>query len=851
MLKVTHSFVRGLSSAWRSRPPQLLRHNSKMKSTQALRLVAATLVLFVPASTRAQDPRPTPGQARELLAARPDLVQQLRQRIIKSGMTADEVRARLRAEGYPETLLDAYLPGTQVAAPDALSGDVLAAVKSLGIADPVSEEAIAAVAAPRAPNPWDEPDAQRGDETRIFGLDIFRGRTSQFDPNLAGPVDASYRVGPGDRLVLILSGQVEAAYTLDITREGFVVVPQVGRIDVANLTMAQLDDLFYDRLGRVYSEIRRGPNARTRFSLSPVSLRTNQIFVIGDVALPGSFRVSGAGTVLTALYAAGGPTATGSMRAIEVRRGGRVVSTLDVYDYLLRGQTTNDVRLENGDVVFVGVHGSRVQLSGEVVRPATYELKRGETLADLVRSAGGFRPTASRQRIQIERLVPAKTLQEVGRERFVIDVPMEQLASGVAPPLTLENGDIVRVYAITSLVRTSVQIAGNVWAPGRVAFTPGMTLSLALRRGGGVKPDVYLGQVIVSRLQSDLTRTQLYSAFRDSTGALTDDMPLQEDDEIRVFSLTEFQHQRHVNIAGAVRKPGQYPFRQDMTLRDLVLQAGGLHEAALLTEAELARMPTDRTGGTLAVRSRVPLDSTYLFERGPDGRYMGPPGMPAPISRAPEVTLQSYDNVLILEQPDWQLPRRVAIGGEVRLPGTYTLLRKGERLSDLIARAGGLTEQAYPAGVVFARNRDQIGRIGVDLPRVLRDSRFRDNLILEDGDNIVIPPYRATVVVSGAVNSPVAVSYVPGRDIDWYIRAAGGPTTKADESRAWVVQPGGKVESVNRRYLAPDSKPTPQPGSTVQVPEKDPNDKTDRLAIVGSLVQVIASLVAIVAVATR
>jgi polysaccharide biosynthesis/export protein len=378
-----------------------------------------------------------------------------------------------------------------------------------------------------------------------------------------------------------------------------------------------------------------------------------------------------------------------------------------------------------------------------------------------------------------------------------------------------------------------------------------MRLSDALRASGGPKPGIYLGQIIISRLNSDSSRSRIYSAFRDTTGAVSADIELSEDDEITVFSITEFRQERHVNIAGAVRRPGQYPYRESMTLRDLVLQAGGLHERALLTEAELARMPADRIGGKLAVTSRVPLDSTYLFERTPDGKYLGPPGVAAPRARAPEVTLQAYDNVLILEQPDWDMPRLVSLNGEVRLPGTYTLLNKSERLADLIRRAGGLTAQAYPAGIIFNRSRDQIGRIGVDLPRVLRDPRFRDNLQLEDGDNIFIPPYRSTVVVGGAVNSPVAVAYVPGRDIDWYIGAAGGPTAKAEAARAWVVQPNGSVESKRRRLFAPDSKPTPQPGSSVQVPEKDPNTRTDRLQTLASVAQVLASLVAIIAVASR
>lgn len=839
-------------------------------------IVAFVFLATVPRAVAQQ--RPTPEQAQAIRRARPDLMAELRQRIIQSNMTADEVRARLRTEGYPENLLDAYLPGTQAAAPDSVSQDVLSAMRSLGVTDSLPSDWLlrdttrfdrsdstwfstvrprmavpntATTSEARATTPSDEPDNRPGDEQRIFGLDVFRRKTTQFDPNLAGPVDANFRIGAGDRLALILSGQLEAAYTLDVTREGFIVVPLVGRIDVANLTMGQLEDLLYERLGRVYSEIRRGAGARTRFTISPVFLRSNQIYVIGDVVQPGSYRVSAAGTVLTALYAAGGPTATGTMRSIQVRRGGKVMTMMDVYEYLLRGDATNDTRLENGDVVFVGVHGPRVQIAGQVVRPATYEMRQGETLADLVRGAGGFRPTASRQRIQIERMNPASTVREVGRERFVIDVSSDQLAGGIAPPIGLENGDIVRVFAITNRVRTSVTVVGSVWAPGRVAITRGMRLSQALRQAGGVKPDVYTGQIVITRLLGDSSRVSVYSAFRDTLGNVTDDITLKEDDEVRVFSVAEFRQERYVTVSGAVRKPGQYPFREDMTLRDLVLQAGGLHERALLTEAELARMPMDRSGGTLAVARRVPLDSTYLFERGSDGRYLGPPGVPVPQRKAPEVVLKSYDNVLILEQPDWDLPRVVTLNGEVRLAGTYTLLTKGERLTDLLKRAGGLTEQAYPAGIVFSRTRDGIGRIGIDLPRALRDPRFRDNLQLEDGDQILIPAYRATVVVAGAVNSPVAVSYVPGKDIDWYIRAAGGLTHRAEPSRAWVVQPNGTVESRNSHALFPDSRPKPQPGSTVRVPEKDPADKTDRLALAASIAQVLGSLVAIVAIAVR
>jgi protein involved in polysaccharide export with SLBB domain len=789
-------------------------------------------------------------------------VSQLRQRIITSGMTAEQVRARLRAEGYPSDLLDPYLPGA-ASAPDSIDNDVFAAVVNLGIADSTDVEALrdrflVAADSLRRPSPVDrvrrpvDPvDTVPIGSQRIFGLDVFRRNTSQFDPNLTGPVDANYRIGPGDRLVLVLTGQVQASYALDVTREGFIVIPEVGQVDVANLTMGQLEAVLYNHLRRVYSELGRGPGARTRFSISPARLRSNQVYVIGDVSEPGSYRVSGAGTMLTALYAAGGPTATGSLRRVELRRGGEVVSTLDVYRYLLNGDASSDLRLDNGDVVFVPVHGARVEVSGEVVRPATYEVKPGETLADVIRSAGGFTATANRRRVQIERIVPPLARTEVGRDRIVIDITSEQLANGPGPAIALENGDVVRVFTVADRVRNRVLVEGNVWAPGAVGFTPGMRLSDALRLSGGVKPDVYVGQVLISRLRSDSTRVQLRASLRDTLGTPGEDISLAEDDEIRVFSVTEFRPTRYVSISGAVRKSGRYPYRERMTLRDLVLLAGGLEEKAYLQAAEIARLPETRDGGRLAETARVPLDSSYLFERGPDGKYLGPPGLPAPNGIAPEVLLNVYDNVLILEQPDWDLHRMVTVVGEVRFPGTYSLQSKGERLTDLIKRAGGLTSNGYAGGVYFYRKQDGVGRVGVDLARALRNPKFRDNVVLEDGDSISVPPFKPTVNVTGAVNSPVAVAHVPGEDIDYYIGAAGGLNRKAEGRRAYVTQPNGKVESKIRRVFLPDGAPRPRPGSTVVVPERDPNDRRDYVQAIGSIAQVLASLVAIVVVITR
>ncbi len=853
----------------------------KFSKLGSLVIVAGLLSISAPASAQ----NPSPAQAQQMLQ-NPAMLQQLRQKIMTSGLTPDQVRARLRAEGYPETLLDAYLPGATGADTSATTEDVFSAISQLGIADTVEVELLrcgvntdtltvpdtlasglidtttnkrrmaARREAARAACAAHTDSLSRGIARPradidsgfvIFGLDFFRNATSQFDPNLSGPVDANYRINPGDRLVLVLTGDVEQSYTLDVTREGFIVIPQVGQIWVNNLTMGELENVLYSRLGRVYSGVRRGAGATTHFYITPARLSSNQIFVTGDVLRPGSYRISSAGTALSALYAARGPSDNGSLRKVLVRRGGVAVDTLDVYDYLLNGNTAHDVRLNNSDLVFVPIHGARVRVVGEVARPATYEMRPTETLSDALRFAGGFTATAARRRVQIERIVPPSQRTLGGRDRTVTEIVSDEFLTGTGPSIPVMAGDVIRVFTVATRVRNRIYVRGDVWSPGSQGIAPGMRVSDALRLAGGVKPDVYLGQVLITRTLPDSTRIQLRAALRDTTGAVINDLPLQEDDEIRVFSVSEFRPTRYVAINGAVRKSGQFPYREGMTVRDLALLAGGLDQSAYLNEAEIARLPENRAGGVTARTFRVPLDSSYIFERGPDGKYSGPPGLPAPSGPNPDVVVQPYDNVLILRQPNWELQRTAVVAGEVKYPGRYTLKTKTEKITDIIARAGGLTPDGYANGVVFYRSKNGVGRIGIELPDVLKNPKSLDNLALQDGDSLYIPRFNSVVAVAGAVNSPVSVTYAPGRTLDYYIRAAGGASRKADVKRAYVTQPNGKVEAHENNFLLPDGIPKPLAGSTVFVPERDPGDKPfDLLSSAGSIASILATLVTLV-----
>src|SRR2546425_1833401 len=486
------------------------------------------MVIAAPVSGGGQVPPPSQAQGalQQALQQQPGLADVLRQRIQQSGLTADQIRARLQASGYPSNLLDAYLgaggPGAAVTQPGATE---LAAIQALGLP---------AIVFPAESLPVDTGFIRvRGGtapRSRVFGVDAFRRTTTQFLPLLAGPVPPDYKLGPGDALVLILTGDVELAYTLQVTREGFILIPQVGQVFVSNLTLDQLRDLLYTRLGRVYSGVKRGPNASTRFDVSVANVRANQAYVVGEVSQPGAYQISSLGTVLTALYAAGGVTERADMRQVEVRRGGKPIATLDLYDYLIRGDTRSDVRLETGDVVFVPVHGTRAEMSGAVVRPFIYELKPGETLGDLIKAAGGFRPNADLRRIAVHRLLPAVERGPGTPPRAVVDVALSALRSpvpgrgekgevrdgadpsnGVAiPSVGLQDGDSVVVDSVMALAgQYFVAVAGMVTKPGVYPWRGGVSVRGAGGAGAGGEGGARLRGAGNARVADDRSKGQL------------------------------------------------------------------------------------------------------------------------------------------------------------------------------------------------------------------------------------------------------------------------------------------------------------------------------------------------------
>jgi len=854
--------------------------------------IGAVLALTGAASLRAQIPSQLPQLPAGTSAAQvQQMIQQqglgdmIRQRIQQSGLTPDQIRAELRSAGYPENLVDQYLqaPAAGQSSPTP-SLEVLRAASAIGLGnfatdtlgtrrdsvmlsrgDSLLLDSLGYnVGLDSIPSKRDSLGFLRLDSLaamrladrlrhpRLFGIDVFRRVSNQFAPVTSGPVDPDYRFGTGDELVLLLTGDVEQSYILPVTREGFIVIPQVGQVYVSNLTLEQVRNVLYSRLGRVYSGVRRGPDAKIQFDVTVSKVRLNQVFVNGEVMRPGAYGVSALGTVLNALYQAGGPTEHGDFRDVRVLRRGEIVRHLDLYDYLLAGNARDDIRLEQGDVVFVPSTERRVTILGSVVRPGIYQLAAGDDLRALVRMAGGLLPDASLRRAQIERVLPPaqRLAAGGGHDRTVLDVDLGSVVDSTRPKVPVEADDRVTIFSVSKTVRNRVTIAGNVWHPGAYELDPGMRLSNLVRDAGGLKTDTYERTAHILRLQPDSTRRLIEVNLAEALGEqasevspagggpgdIAADPALQEFDEVTIYSLTDFRPQRSIWVWGSVQKPGRYVYRDSMSLRDAVMLAGGLGDEAYLLQAEISRVPPQPGPDTLAKVLSVPLDSSYVFDQ--TNRLVR-----AVNARGPSPALQPYDNVFIRRLPGFTLPRNVVVAGEVKFPGRYTITSANERVSDLVVRAGGFTAAAYVRGAQFYRAEGRAGRVGIDLERVMREPAYRDNLILLTGDSLYVPEYQPVVQVEGAVNSPVAVAYVPGHDAGYYVDRAGGYARSADKGRTYIVQPNGAVVKKGE---------TVEPGARVVVPGIPPGEeKTNWGNILGAVASILTSALTIALVVTK
>ena len=727
------------------------------------------------------------------------------------------VRERLRAAGFnPDDLLK--LMQVQSAPPAAgqpapAPAPAFPPVTPAPAARPAMRDSLAAVDSLHAPAPGSE----------YFGYSVFTLSPKTFEPLAFGPVSPDYLVGPGDEIIVTVWGAQEMNARVEVNREGYVLLPDLGQVPVNGYTLSGLKAHLEQRFAKIYSGLRSDGQGRTFLEVSLGKLRSIQVFVLGTVVQPGGYTVSATSTVMNALYYAGGPTLQGSMRNIRVLRSSKLVREIDLYDYIAHGDRAQDTRLENGDVLFVPPAGIRVQLEGQVQHPAIFELRTGETLADLLGLAGGLKSTAYLDRVQIERVIPFEQRAPMSQEdRKVLDVSLGRdgrPGEGVA----LVNGDIVRVFAVGDILKNTVEVVGTaVYKPGKYEHRPGMTVADLVTVAGGLLGDAYKGRAHVVRTHPDKTQELLaFDLDRAMRRDPQDNLVLHEMDRLEIFSLWDIRDKEYVRIEGLVRKPGRYELLESMTVADVIVRAGGLKESAYRMQAEVSRInPETSTDGRTAQLIKVALGDTMSTD--------GP---------AAEFKMQKNDIVFIREIPNWSLQENVWVTGEVRFPGMYTLSSKMERLSSVIERAGGLEDTAYLRGANFIRKKDSTGRMAIDFDEALQRRKkgySKFDLVMVAGDSIHIPREPKAVKVSGKVGFPSSVLWEKGKGIDYYIEQAGGLLESADKDKIHVIMANGRVRRSG--WLR---SPEPDAGAVIYVPEKPPEKERETLKDLATIVTIL------------
>jgi protein involved in polysaccharide export with SLBB domain len=736
-----------------------------------------------------------------------DVLRQLR----ASGISREQMRSQLRSMGLDPALADQYYDAiesgrsTFIGEADA---DFIGALQQMGLLQaPVPEDSFPPGLADtvRVPAPA-APDAAAG-ELPLFGRSFFRDTLFTIDPMVMGPVDREYIVGPGDVLTFILTGAVEAAYGLTIGRDGTVVIPEVGQVFVAGMTLDQVETRLLPALQRVYTDVGTGPEALTQLNVSIGRVRAVQVYVSGDVQRPGSYTVSALATVMDVLQRAGGPTREGSFRNVQVRRRSGPGTSFDLYDYLVRGDGSRDVRVQQGDVVFVPPAGPQVAVNGAVRRPAVYELIPGEDLVTALEYAGGIRPEAAARQVRIERIL-SPIERRPGVDRVVLTADLVAVAQGAAVAPTLAAGDEVFVPDVSDERRRFVGLYGAVNRPGQYAWEPGLDLADVLARAQGTSERALLDRVHVFRVVPGDPNRHLYSVDLRVPDAFA--FTLAERDSIVVYQRDSLAVARWVRISGQVKRPGTYAWAQGMSPMDLVVAAGGFTANAYLDSLDVVRR--SGTPGDTTVRMwRIPV-SGGPAPAGPAGQNGATPATGEPLD---EPALAPDDEVHVLIDPAHMLPRTVVVTGEVGMPGPYSLVGRVERLRAVIARAGGTRESAYVPGIRLYRNGEIVS---MDARAALADPESPANVPLVDGDSIHVPRFNPTIRVTGAVTYSGYVAYRPGADLEYYIEQAGGYRGDADESRVAITGPDGRRQTVARGLLR--GSPVPVAGSEIYVPER-------------------------------
>lgn len=656
-------------------------------------------------------------------------------------------------------------------------------------------------------------------ENEVFGRNIFNTTNLTFEPSVNLATPPNYRLGPGDEVIIDIWGTSQNTIRQEISPDGTINIEKIGPVNLSGMTVSQANEHLKRVLGKTYSGLDTpGGNLEIRLTLG--NTRTIQINVMGEVIQPGTYALSSFSTVFHALYRAGGVSEIGSLRNVQVTRDGKTVAKVDVYDFIMKGKTQDDIRLQEGDVIIVPAYEALVQISGNVKRPMKFEMKKNETLATLISYAGGFSADAYTRSLRVVRQ---------NGEEYEINTVKEVDYSAYP----MRNGDVVTAEAILNRFTNKLEVRGAVYRPGIYQLNGEInTVRALVNEAKGLMGDAFTNRAVLQREREDLTTEIISVDVRSIMAGTSPDIPLQKNDILYIPSIHDLEERGDVAIYGEVAKPDRYSYSDNMTLEDLIIRAGGLRESASTVRVDVSRRIKDP-------KSTVSTDSigqmfTFALK---DGFVIdGQQGF----------TLQPYDQVFVRRSPGYQAQQNVQVLGEVIFGGTYAMTNTEERLSDLIKKAGGATSKAYLRGAKLTRvaneeekkrmrdvinlmNRqfgeammDSLGirvedtfSVGIDLEKAVASPGSEYDLVLREGDVLSVPKLNNTVKVNGAVMMPNTVGYLSNKNANYYLDQAGGYALNAKKSKKFVIYMNGQVARIKGH-----DKDKIEPGCEIIVPSK-------------------------------
>ncbi|MGV8135509.1 MAG: SLBB domain-containing protein [Mangrovibacterium sp.] len=670
---------------------------------------------------------------------------------------------------------------------------------------------------------------------KIFGFQLFNREDLTFEPSVNIPVPSDYVLGIGDEIVIEVWGASQQSDHLEIDSNGAVNISGIGPVKVAGLNYKTARDLIIKRLTAIYSDM-AGVNPGTFADITVNNPRSIKVNVIGEAIAPGTYTLPATASAFNALYLSGGPAENGSFREIKLMRDNKLFATIDVYDYLINANTSANVSLRNQDILFIPAYHKRVETAGAFKRKAIFELKEDESLNELLRYCGGFNEKAAASRLLITRF---------NNDQYqLVDVAREQYGD-----FQLKNGDLIRAEQVIDRFENRLTIEGAVFRPGSYALDKDMTLSGLIKKAGGLREDYFSDRGMIIRLDNQLYPTTI--PFKvDEVMQGKNDLPLQREDQIIITDIFSMGEKKTIRIYGEVIKPGQYEFRRNMTMKDLIFLSGGMTEAASESYVEVARRNSYEEAGNINNKMAT------LFQFQIDRNLSLKPG-------DADFKLQPFDQVYVRKAPSYEVQKTVFIKGEVKYPGEYSISSKDERISDLVKRAGGVTPSAFVEGAKLKRHLDkqlkeQINivknmkesldsTIRVDTTQINAQLELRLNRILEEpgssydyflkeGDEIFVPMKTEEIWVKGEVLNPIGLAWEKGRGLGYYINRSGGFSSDAKKGKAYVVYSNGTTQ-VTRSFIFRNY-PEVKPGSQIIIPskpERRPGSAGNWLAITSAL----------------